>query len=111
MWCTAVIDGSQMKSLLCVTVNQHTEHLQIGTPASAFFNSHALSHDIRHSRAVPPPPSPVMQLTPHLAVPFHQVTCGVNVKSLDQVLQSVRGSLQDAGVTANIITSGHGEWR
>jgi len=41
----------------------------------------------------------------------HKVTCGVNVSVLDKVLGMVNKTLADASVQANIITSGHGDWR
>jgi sucrose-6F-phosphate phosphohydrolase len=41
----------------------------------------------------------------------HKVTCGVHVDALAGVLESVQAALDRAGVRANIITSGTGDWR
>lgn len=41
----------------------------------------------------------------------HKVTCGVNISSLGHVLSHIEQHLQQAGVQANIITSGTGDWR
>jgi hypothetical protein len=40
-----------------------------------------------------------------------QVTCGVAAAVLGQVQDSLRGSLAGRGLSANIIVSGHGDWR
>ncbi|GAX82355.1 hypothetical protein CEUSTIGMA_g9784.t1 [Chlamydomonas eustigma] len=42
---------------------------------------------------------------------IHKVTCGVNVSVLDSVLACIKDSLATSSVKANVITSGHGEWR
>ncbi|KAL6764257.1 sucrose-6F-phosphate phosphohydrolase-domain-containing protein [Haematococcus lacustris] len=41
----------------------------------------------------------------------HKVTCGVAVSALARVLASLQQSLSGQGVRANIITSGHGDWK
>eukprot|EP00878_Enallax_costatus_P014266 GHUV01014922.1.p1 GENE.GHUV01014922.1~~GHUV01014922.1.p1 ORF type:complete len:413 (+),score=120.28 GHUV01014922.1:330-1568(+) len=41
----------------------------------------------------------------------HKVTCGVNCSVLERVLDHITASLEAAGVKANVITSGTGDWR
>lgn len=40
-----------------------------------------------------------------------QVTCGVASAVMTEVLEVVEGNLAVKGVKANVITSGHGQWR
>lgn len=40
-----------------------------------------------------------------------QLTCGVKVEVLEKVLASMASSIAAAGIQANVITSGHGDWR
>ncbi len=41
----------------------------------------------------------------------HKITCGVACSVLKQVLSHLQGRLDEAGVEANVIVSGTGDWR
>uniref|UniRef100_A0A7S3RAP8 Sucrose phosphatase-like domain-containing protein n=1 Tax=Dunaliella tertiolecta TaxID=3047 RepID=A0A7S3RAP8_DUNTE len=52
-----------------------------------------------------------MHFRPKEELNQHKVTCGVKVEVLDSVLASLAASFAAAGIKANMITSGHGDWR
>ncbi|KAG1661702.1 hypothetical protein FOA52_002038 [Chlamydomonas sp. UWO 241] len=53
----------------------------------------------------------LMHFRPKEELNEHKITCGVHTSVLERVLDNVRSGLGRAGVKANVITSGSGDWR
>jgi hypothetical protein len=53
----------------------------------------------------------VMHFRPAEEQGEHKITCGVACSVLQQVTGHLQGRLDEAGVEANVIVSGKGDWR
>ena len=53
---------------------------------------------------------PLLQTVPDAHWPV-QVTCGVQAESVASVTESIQAALEEAGVHAQLILSGKGDWR